>query len=211
MPGDMVLPVRAARRGWATWPSLRPCASAKARRAVSRAAGEKSVLPSWGARAVSMDWFSGVRRGGGFGFEGVWEVDEERRAFSEFGNGLRPLFEAGHEAQDAGACGFAIQPGLVQAGDDVVGQAGVVGGAEVDAVDLEELDAVEAAGGAADAGHVEQLDDAVAGDDLGVAVRPAEAEQVVAEGFGEVALLAVFVDADGAVALGHLGRRLRRG
>src|SRR5579871_6433331 len=46
--GETVLPVKAARRGWATSPSLRPPASAKARAASSRAGPLQSVASSWG-------------------------------------------------------------------------------------------------------------------------------------------------------------------
>ena len=51
--------------------------------------------------------------------------------------------------------------------------------------------------------EVEPFDELLAGEHLGVAVRPAQAREVVDQRLGQVAVVAVLHDADRAVALGQ--------
>ena len=139
MPGLMVLPVMAARTGWATWPSFLPWVSAKVLRAALREAGVKSVVARVLASSASMVLLSPVRQRLGFRLDGCRGADEECCAVREFDQGLRTLLQAGHELEDAGAGGSSRQAGGFEAGDDLVGQAVVIGGAEIDAVDLHQL------------------------------------------------------------------------
>src|SRR3546814_11271258 len=57
----------------------------------------------------------------------------------------------------------------------------------------------------ADRVEVEPFDGLLGGDDLVVAMAPAEAQQIVAQRLRQVAQVAVGVDAEGAVALRQLG------
>src|SRR4051812_4084659 len=74
------------------------------------------------------------------------------------------------------------------------------------AVEAFELLQVEARGRAADMVEVEPFDGVVAGDDLLVAMAPAEPEQIVEQGLGEDAeRVAIGVDSERAVPFGELG------
>ena len=150
MPGLMVLPVMAARTGWATWPSFLPWVSAKVLRAALEGGGGE-VGGGEGAREFGEHGLvvAGQQRLG-FRLDGCGGADEECCAVREFDQGLRTLFQAGHELEDAGAGGSSRQAGGFEAGDDLVGQAVVIGGAEIDAVHLHQLGIVHAPGGAAD-------------------------------------------------------------
>ena len=68
MPGEVVRPVSAARSGWATAPSLRLLASAKARRAASVVSAVHGVTASSAARRRPISSrFSGVSSAAAFG------------------------------------------------------------------------------------------------------------------------------------------------
>ena len=67
------------------------------------------------------------------------------------------------------------------------------------------------AGGAADGVDVEPLDRLLGRDDLVVAMAPAEPQQIVAQRLGQIAHVAIGVDAERAVALRQLGAVRRRG
>jgi hypothetical protein len=88
---------------------------------------------------------------------------------------------------------------------DVSYEIGVAGLADVVAVDVGELGEVEAARRLVDVADVEPLDGLLGGEDLGVAVAPAETHEIVAQARRQVAHGAVGLDAERAVALGELG------
>jgi hypothetical protein len=52
--------------------------------------------------------------------------------------------------------------------------------------------------------QIEPFDELLAREDLGVAVRPAQARQIVEHGLGQIALVAIARDGHRAVALAHL-------
>ncbi len=68
-----------------------------------------------------------------------------------------------------------------------------------------ELGEVEPGRGAADCVEIEPSDGLFGRDDLVVTVAPAEAHEIVAQRFGQVALVAIGIDAEGAMPLGELG------
>src|SRR3546814_18634909 len=76
---------------------------------------------------------------------------------------------------------------------------------QVVAVEVLQLHEVEARRRLADRVEVEPFDGLLGGDDLVVAMAPAEAQQIVAQRLRQVAQVAVGVDAEGAVALRQLG------
>ena len=73
------------------------------------------------------------------------------------------------------------------------------------AVDVLELGEVEARGRAADRRQVERGDQLLGGEELLVAMAPAEPRQIIAQRGRQIAHRAIGVDAERAVALGELG------
>ena len=88
---------------------------------------------------------------------------------------------------------------------DQVEQNAVVGLKQVMAVEAGQFVEVEARRRLAHGIQVEPGDGLWAGNDLVVAVAPTQAQKMVAKGFGQIALLAIGLDAQRAVALGKLG------
>ena len=72
-------------------------------------------------------------------------------------------------------------------------------------VQMRQLGVIHPAGRTAHRIDVEQLDRLITVDDLGIAMAPAETQQIVAQSFRQEALLAEFQHADSTVALGQLG------
>src|SRR5438874_9771590 len=72
------------------------------------------------------------------------------------------------------------------------------------AIQIVELGEVEARGGSANGIDVEPLDCLFGRDDLVVAMAPAEAEKIVSKSLGQVAELAIRVDAECAMPLRQL-------
>src|SRR5687768_11568443 len=93
-----------------------------------------------------------------------------------------------------------IEAAAERALDDMIDQAGEaarVGGAQIMAVEILELAHVEAGRGAADLRQVKPADRILPGDDLLVAMAPAEAQQIVEQGLGEDAeIVAIGLDAE---------------
>ena len=73
------------------------------------------------------------------------------------------------------------------------------------AVHILELDEIEARGRTADGGQVEGGDHLFGREELAVALAPAEAHEIIAQGGGQIAHRAIGVDAERAMTLGELG------
>ena len=107
----------------------------------------------------------------------------------------------------------ALPPGVVDSGADIgldsrqyePRERGVVSLAKVDAIQVLHLGEVQTRRRAADGIQPEPGDGLVGADDLVVAVAPAQAQEVVAQGRRQVAHVAIGLDAEGAVALRQLG------
>ena len=207
--GELALPVRAARKGCATWPSLRPFSSAKARAAASSAGPLQSVASRAGRTAAKLTRPSGDSnlaaassrlRGPSLNknFRALGQLDQGLGAlFQRRHGGLKPL-PRGH-GQDTRR-GFARQKS-----DDFRHQAGTGGGADVMAVEIVQFLVIHPRGALADGFEIEPLDRLFGGNDLVIAMAPAQAEKVIAHGLGQVAHVAIGFDRQRAVALGKLG------
>ena len=86
-----------------------------------------------------------------------------------------------------------------------LGQTLVVGQAQPVGVDVGQFVEVQPRRGLADAGQVEPGDGLGVAEQFVVAVRPAQAGQIVAHGLGQIAHLGVFMHRLGAVPLGQFG------
>ena len=94
-----------------------------------------------------------------------------------------------------------VRQQLLERGDQI----GVGGGADVMAVEIFQLGEIEARRRAADLRQIERGDHLLGREDLLVAMRPAEPDQIVAHRRRQIAHGAVGIDAERAVALGQLG------
>ena len=215
-PGEVERPVRAARRGCATWPSLTPAASAEARTAVSvlsavqagsaRASGERLR----GARASAVPGAGGLCRRARAAARRKGSAALSSSSTSVLARSFSPGMAARSFSRSARrrACRRAPRQAAVLGQDrlDAPPRArSSLEAAHVVAVEVFELGEIEARRRAADVVEIERLDHLLGREDLLVAVAPAQADEIVAQRVGQVAHGAVGVDAERAVALRQLG------
>src|SRR5271165_6606723 len=84
-------------------------------------------------------------------------------------------------------------------------KARVISEADVMPIQAVELGEVEPGRGAADRVEVEPVDRLLGRDDLVVSVAPTKPQEIVTQGFGQVAHFAIGLDAESAMPLGELG------
>src|SRR5690606_12635823 len=132
---------------------------------------------------------------------------EECDAFAKFHQRFRALLKRGHQVEKllpkSSVCLPALQPR--HEGDCLVGQALIVRFADVVAVQILKFREVKTRRRAADAFEVEPLDCLFRGENLVVAMTPAEAHEIVPHRLRQIAEIAVSFRAKRAMTLGELG------
>ena len=206
--GDTVEPVSAARNGCATLPNARPCGFGELPRP-----GLKLSLPpilhcgkrlrerGHGVTSIVIEQSHGLIIG-----PNRPRSEIEGGAFGKLHESLGALLEAGHGAQQDRFVRDRGRPSdrLGKERPQRLDQMGIVGLAQIVAVEVGELGQVETRRRAADALEVEPVDRLFRGNDLGVAVAPAQAQQIIAHRLGQMPMIAIGVDAQRAVAFRSL-------
>ena len=89
----------------------------------------------------------------------------------------------------------------LEARSDQLSEPAIAGLANIMAVQVGELHEVEARGRLSDGVEVEPFDRLFSRDDLGIAMTPAEPQQIIPQGLRQVAHVPIGLDAKGTVAL----------
>ena len=208
--GEVALPVRAARRGWATWPSLRPSGFGKGPGGgfQGRAAPVGRLQRGQGARPgrrgppASAAW---RRPRPGRGDRPCTEIPHPDRVRTRV---LARSFSDGMAASSrARAVSDRMRGGVSRARKAVTSAtSAVIGGfADVMAVEIVQLLVIHPRRAFADGFEIEPFDRLRGGDDLVIAMAPAQPQQIVAHGLGQIAHVAIGLDRQRAMALGQLG------
>ena len=188
MPGDVVRPVRAARSGCATAPSLTPRFSENARTASSVAcADQSSIAARSGIRSPISAARVGVEQARGLVVERQRPVGIEKlRAFDQIEQRLCALLQAGHRGNQFGAQlrrqlggKIAALRDMRQKALDVGDKLRVRAGADVMAVEAFQLGEIEPRRRASDLRQVKRGDHFLGRENLLVAMRPAEPHEII--------------------------------
>ena len=210
MPGEADDPVSAARSGWATDAELYPVLLGKsanrlfeASPAATRRLRKRRSNPPAARGLPGVSSFAALSSG----WSGRWRPESAALSASSanvlgrsFSSGMARCSSRSRSVSESGRPRIALEP-LGDERDQPV----IVGSANIVAVEAVELGEVEAGRGAADGVDVEPLDRLLGREDLVVAVAPAEAQQIVAQRLGQIAQLAIGIDAERAVPFRQLG------
>ncbi len=144
-----------------------------------------------------------VLLGGGF-VDGLVLFEQVTALGGDFHQGIAALGQQGHHSRQGRALA-GIDLLVCHVPGQVLGHIGRIQAAHVVVVQPQQFVGVEGRGGLGDGIQAEQLDHLLQGEDLLIAVGPAQAHQVVQQGFRQVAVVTVLHDGDSTVALGELG------
>ena len=130
------------------------------------------------------------------------------RTLNKFEQSLGTLFHRRHGGEQARARGVGQNARRGFAGEkrDDFGDQGFIGcGADVMAVEIVEFFEIHPRGAFADMVQIEPFDGLGGGDDFLIAMAPAQPDEIIAHGLGQVAHVAIGLDGQRAVTLGKLG------